>query len=174
MFPDTPIWEWKLGEVSLLGSALLIVIARPIWLLLKLLIYSVWARISSWRWVVRCCVRLWMWTNWDIGTALFGMARDSWGVHTGSMSALPMEVTVAIEHSKDNGDRESAGSHILDFSNPYNTFNIDAEDALNQTSTNIDRLDKRRWYRHLFLSELKSSMQSTNIRKLQKQARRMK
>ena len=171
MFPDGPFWEWQFGEIPLLLSAVLIALSRPIWLLAKLVIYASFASISSRRWVVRCCVRLWMWTNWDIGTALLGMVRRSWGLESGMGSPGNRRVSMDIHYVNDGGDSAKVGGPGIQLPVDGIASTIEDNDAISQSFENIGKMDKRQRYIGAFQAELAISAERQNARQLERQAR---
>lgn len=172
MVPDSVFWEWKLGEVSLLMSAILVAFARPIYFSFRFLIYAAFSSVSSRRWMVRCCVRLWMWSNWDIGAAIFGMVGDKWSVYSGSGTAGLRQMQLDIGYDTASGSGGDKGSYTVHFPEASGGSIEEADEALHRSFSNINRIDKRRSYQHLFRSELAKAAEMENTRQLRKQARR--
>ena len=170
MFPDAPIWEWKFFDMSIVVSALFFAAARPLWFIGKFLIYAAFASVSSWRWVVRWCVRLWMLTNWDIGAAIFGMVGRTWDIRPSGSSGDGI-VSVGIDYFTESGDKQSFTNQDVQLPEDGDQFRIDDNDALELSYDNISRMNRREWYQRSFLRELVNIMGDKNANQLRKETR---
>ena len=169
MLPDGPFWEWKFGEVSLVLSAILIALARPFWFSIRFLVYALFASALSWRWVVQCCVRLWHWTDWDIGSAIFGMVEHRWSVHSPGGTPAKRSVIVGVNYS---GESESESRKFTDTIKIPDHVGV-AGDTIDLSYANVNSIDKREHYRQLFSSEVIKMLERRNARQLQMQSHEM-
>ena len=179
MVSDVPFWEslwgwlsqWKFADISIIASLLIVAAARPAWLLLKVVIYWVFVSISSCRLIIRGCVRLWIWSNWDIGSALLGMVRHSWSLEAGTGSPGPRQVGLRIHNFTDSGNNPGIGTFTIQLPVDGVASIIEANDAVSNSFDNIGDMDKRQRYRALFQVALKTATEKRNAKQLENQAR---
>ena len=171
MVPDTPIWEWKFFDVSILVSALFFAAARPLWFVGKFLIYAAFSRALSWQWVIRLCARLWMITNWDIGAAIFGMFENRWIVRSAS-EPKERRVQIEIENQEETDPKAATGTFVIGY--PQNTRDSEREHIgnYNMSVVNMLRVDKRKQYHYSFRAALRDLLEKQNARRLEKWKRK--
>lgn len=169
------IWQWisqsKFSDLSIMASLLLVAAVRPAWLLFKVILYSLFINISSWPFIIRGCVRLWLWTNWDIGSALLGMVRDSWTVDTQTIGIGHTEVGMRVHHRSGNGMDTHVGSRNIHIPGELISSQIEPHSAKRGASKDIDNVDKRRLYVTLFQARLGIVTEEQSARSFEKQVR---
>ena len=179
MVSDVPFWEWiwewlsqwKFAEISIVASLLIVAATRPAWLLFKLILYSLFSSVSSCRLVVRGCVRVWMWINWDIGSAFFGLLRHSWIVSAGVSLPRLRQVVLDIDYITDSGSSARIASPQMKVPRGDIACTTETGDAISRSSANIASVNKRERYLSLFHTQLKMAIEKWNAKQLEKQAR---
>ena len=143
---DFSFLDWKVGDVPVILSFFLLVFARWIWFLGKVVLYALSVWLLSHRWAVRFCARLWIRANWDLGEALFSMLENTWSTKLGAITSQSGTAIVGL-HAESN-DREGRVSYDRNLE-----IQIDPE-IKEKLSNRIERLDKLNVYREAFLKEV--------------------
>ena len=136
----------QVGDLLILESLVLFVIVRWGWFVGKFAVYSLAAYVLSFTWAVRLCVRLWIWTNWDLGESVLTWFRNPWdySVEKASSDADGGELstTVRLKHE----ETEYSWRRQIMFQRKHGHD----EEAVAWVKDNLDEVDKLAHYRRRF------------------------
>ncbi len=150
---DFSFLDWKVGELSVFTSFVLLVFARWVWFFGKLTIYTLSIWLLKHRWMVRVCALLWIRTNWDLGEALLKIFKNSWVMSLQS-SSNSGQSSVDMNIRTENKEGEDDTPHPI-----KSTVTIESE-WRSEFSDRLDRLDRLSVYRREFREEVISILAS--------------